>query len=128
MVLRKLVKAEGRSVDAKVTVSDKFLISFNSACVQDYNLATFSHVIVNHDDENDQIVLQLTNDANDEGSLKLNKSAKNAAFSAASLFKSNGIKNGGKMRYTAEYNSKDNTITFTLGKGVESKTRNAKAK
>lgn len=85
---------KGRSFKPKVSIRARGQIGFNNGSVLRFNLEKYEYVILYYSKEKKQIIIEPTNNANEDGATKLVKNPGNYFFSGKSFLDFYDIKYG----------------------------------
>lgn len=72
---------KGRSFKSRITIRNRGHIGFNNGSVLRFELDKYEYVVLYYSKEKNQIAVQLTNNKNEEGAIKLVKKPGNYFFS-----------------------------------------------
>lgn len=85
---------KGRSFKPKVTIRARGQMGFNNGSVLRFELDKYEYVILYYSKDKNQIAIQPTNDANEDGAIKLVKKPGNYFFSGKAFLDFYDIKYG----------------------------------
>jgi hypothetical protein len=89
---------KGRSFRPKVSIRARGQMGFNNGAVLRFELEKYEYVILYYSKEKNQIAIEPTNNANEDGANKLVKKVGNYFFSGKAFLDYYDIKYGGKTK------------------------------
>jgi len=92
----------GRSFRPKLTIRVRGQMAFNNGAVHKFNLDKYNYVVLYMSSDKNKIAIQLTNDQNEEGIIKLVKKPGNYCFSGRSFLDFYGIDYSKSEHYDIE--------------------------
>ena len=112
---------KGRSFRPRLTIRTRGQIGFNNGAVQRFDLGMYDYVVLYFSKEKNQIALQLTNNKDEDGAVKLVKKTGNFFLSGKSFLDFYNIKYTEKaLQYDIEM-AGDNILLVNLKKEIKEK-------
>jgi len=106
---------KGRSFRPRISIRARGQIGFNNGSVQRFELSKYEFVILYYSKEKNQIAIQLTNNKNEDGSIKLIKKSGNYCFSGKAFLDFYGIDYEKTRTFDLE-SINGNVLVLNLGK------------
>ena len=106
---------KGRSFKPKVSIRARGQMGFNNGAVLRFGLGNYEYVILYYSKDNNRIAIEPTNDANEEGAIKLVKKTGNYFFSGKAFLDFYDIKYG-KTRNCDAIGMENKLIVIDLNK------------
>lgn len=104
----------GKSFSARVSISERGMISFNQGARHKFNMDRFGYCILYYDEEENWIGVELTDDKEAEGAIRLRKRATGADLGAKSFLFYFDIVPDKTSMYEIKAGEKDNWINIDL--------------
>jgi hypothetical protein len=106
---------KGRSFKPKVSIRARGQMGFNNGAVLRFGLENYEYIILYYSKDNNQIAIEPTNDANEDGAIKLVKKTGNYFFSGKAFLDFYDIKYG-KTRNCDAIGMENKLIVIDLNK------------
>lgn len=109
----------GRGFKAKASVRSNGQIGFSHGAIRRFALDEFSHAVLYYDPENRLVGVKPTNDANEEGAIKLNVKENTAWIAATAFLDYHNLPYTKTTRYDLEADTLDEhpLMVFRIGDG-----------
>lgn len=111
----------GKSFTPKATISPRGMISFNDGSRRKYKLDNYKFCVLYYDGETKKVGVELTNDENSEGVVKLRLRVSGADIGAKSFIDFFEIAPNATTMYAVTSGNEDNWMVIDLNKGRERK-------
>ncbi len=113
----------GRSFSARSSITPKGMISLNDGSRRRFCLEKFSFAVLYYDSEKNLVGIELTNDENAEGGIKIRLRTTGADIAAKSFVDFFEIAPRVTTMYSIKNGEQDNWIVLDLNSGKERKVR-----
>ena len=92
----------GRSFKPKVTIRARGQIGFNNGSIQRFGLDKYDYVVLYYSKEKNQLAIQLTNNSDEEGAIRLAKKTGNYFIAGKAFLDFYDVDYNEKVTYDAE--------------------------
>lgn len=114
MAFNKFVKVRGRSFTPKVGIWARGQIGFNRGAMEKFSLDKYNYVVLYFDSDSRRIGIKFTNNAKEEGAIKIVKRPTAISFSATGFLKTYEIDHSESKQYNVEYDEKEEMYVAQL--------------
>ncbi len=109
----------GKSFRPKISIRTNGQIGFNAGAVKRFELAKWGYVVTYYNEDQKKMAIQLTNDGDANGAIRLVNRPNNVFFSGKSFLEFHDIKYDETSSYDVEWLKEENILIIDIGKKAD---------